>query len=269
MVSNFSILIMVFSILISFGLPVGLAILFYVKRRISILAILVGVLGFLVPQVLIRIPALGWLSQTEFYRGMAATPVVLVFFLSLTAGLFEETGRLIGFRYLLKKKLEYKNAIAYGIGHGGFEAIILVGFAYINNLVYSLMINNGTFDTIIAPQLGPDMANYIRGQLVDLPAITFLAGGIERAFTIVIQIALSVMVYLAVRNRRPIFYWLAILAHTLVNFAAVMITTTGVSIWFAEAAIFFFALAGLWFIRWAGKSEEKEAVQVPAENVDS
>jgi uncharacterized membrane protein YhfC len=270
LVSTLSLAFMLVSILLSFGLPIGLVIYFYIKKRISLLAVLVGVLGFLVTQVLIRIPALGWLSQSEFYRIMAATPAVLVLFLSLTAGLFEETGRWLAFRFLLRKKLEHKNAVAYGIGHGGFEAIILVGFTFINNLVYSLMINNGTFDSILAPQLGPDMANYVRSQLVDLPATMFLAGGIERVFTIVIQIALSVMVYLGVRQRRVGYYWMAVLAHTAVNFVAVMITTTGVSVWFAELTVFVFALVGLWFIGWAKKQDEKY-VNTPetAKTVDS
>jgi len=257
MVSTPSILFMIISILLSIGLPISLVVYFYIKQRISLLAVLVGVLGFLVTQVMIRIPALGWLSQTDFYRLMAATPAVLVLFLSLTAGLFEETGRWLGFRYLLRKKLEHKNAIAYGIGHGGFESILLVGLTFINNLVFSLMINNGTFDSVVGSQLGPDGANYIRGQLVDLPATMFLAGGIERALTIPIQIALSVMVYMGVRHRRFKFYWLAVLAHTAVNFIAVMITTTGVSIWYAEIAVLMFALASLWTIWWAKRKDDQ------------
>jgi uncharacterized membrane protein YhfC len=42
---------------------------------------------------------------------------------ALLAGLFEETGRFIAFKFLLKKRTDRKTAISYGIGHGGFEAI--------------------------------------------------------------------------------------------------------------------------------------------------
>lgn len=260
MVSSASLIFMAISLVICFALPVGLAIYFYVTKRISVLAVFVGVLGFLVTQVLIRIPALGVLGQTEFYRWMATVPAVLILFLSVTAGLFEESGRWIAFRYLLRKRLAHKNAIAYGIGHGGFEAIFIVGFTYINNLVYSIMINNGTFESTLAPQLGPDVAAYVRSQLVDLPPTTFLVGGVERALTIAIQIGLSVMVYMSVRNQRIAWYWLAVLAHTLVNFVSVMIVTTGVNIWIPELVILIFAVAALWFVRRA-KSLETPPIQ--------
>ncbi len=260
MVSSASLIFMTISLVICFALPVGLAVYFFVTKRISLLAVFIGVLGFLVTQVLTRIPALGVLAQTEIYRSLAAIPAVLVLFLSVTAGLFEETGRWIAFRYLLRNKLAHKNAIAYGIGHGGFEAIILVGFTYINNLVYSLMINDGTFESTLAPQLGPDVAAYVRSQLVDLPPTTFLVGGVERALTIAIQIGLSVMVYLSVRNQRAVWYWLAVLAHTLVNFVSVMLVTTGVNIWIPEIAVLIFAVAALWFIRRA-KSLENPPTQ--------
>jgi uncharacterized membrane protein YhfC len=39
---------------------------------------------------------------------------------------------------LLKNKLSWQNGIAFGIGHGGIEALVFVGSAYVNNIVFNL-----------------------------------------------------------------------------------------------------------------------------------
>ena len=49
-------------------------------------------------------------------------------------------------------------AVGAGLGHGGIEAIVIVGMTYINNLLYSAMINTGAFDTMVesTAQMGVD-----------------------------------------------------------------------------------------------------------------
>ena len=54
------------------------------------------------------------------------TSLVLYYgFLGLTAGLFEETGRWAAFRLMKRRRraLDWKDALALGLGHGGVEAI--------------------------------------------------------------------------------------------------------------------------------------------------
>jgi len=263
MVSTTSILSMVISLLIAFGLPIGLAIYICVKRKASLQAVLIGALIFLVFQLLTRIPLLQVLGKMAWYRAMASNLGLIALFLSLTAGLFEETGRLVAFRFLLRNKLDTQNALAYGIGHGGFESISLVGLTFINNLVYSLMINSGTFDQTIAPALG-NAASGIKNQLISLPPVTWSLAGLERIFTIIVQIALSLLVYYAVRYRKPVFYWAAILAHTLVNFPAVILAALKVNIFIPELYILLVAVLGLVLIL-KTRSVEARLAGVPAE----
>ena len=49
--------------------------------------------------------------------------------MAFSAGLFESVGRWAGYRWLFPPRLPYdwKHAVAYGIGHGGFESAIFVG----------------------------------------------------------------------------------------------------------------------------------------------
>ncbi len=260
MISNTSILFMIISLIIAWGLPLGLTIFLWVKQRISLLAVLVGALVFFVFQGLIRIPILQTISTMPWYIVMSSNPWLLGFFLAITAGLFEETGRWLAFRFLLRNKLELKNGLALGVGHGGFEAIFLVGLAYINNLVYSLTINNGTFDTTIGPALG-GYAEQIKNLLIGTPSYLFLMGGLERAMTIAIQIALTLVVYFSVRYRKPALYWLAVALHFLLDFPAVVLPSLGLGIWFIEGFVLVCAAASLWFIFASKKFDIKLAAQ--------
>ena len=248
MVSSISIFFMVISLLIIFLFPVGLIIYFYKKQKISLLAALVGALIFFVFQMATRLPLLNYLAGLEWFQGIATNLVFITVFLALSAGIFEEVGRFVGFRYFLGNILERKNGIAYGIGHGGIEAVLLVGFTYINNIAFSMMINSGTFDKIIA-ELGPVTAEIIRDVLVKTPSVMFLVGGIERFFSIIIQIALSLIVMYAVRFKKTSFLLYTILIHTFINIPAVLITQQGLSIWVSQLYIFIIAIAALLFIK--------------------
>jgi hypothetical protein len=105
------------------------------------------------------------------------------------------------------------------------------------------MINGGTFDELVAPQLGPEMASYIKEQLINLSPYLFAMAGPERLFTIVIHIALSLVVLLAVTKSKNIYLLYAILLHALVNYPVVIIPGWGLSLWFAE---FYLLLLAIW-----------------------
>jgi len=250
-VSIASMISMVITLIICFGLPIGLAIYFYKKERIALVAVAVGALVFLVTQMFTRIPLLSYLATLEWYQQMAGNLILIALFLSITAGIFEEVGRYLGFKLklFLKKHLSWKNGVAFGIGHGGIEAIMLVGLAYINNLVYSFLINSGQFTETIAPALGPELAAYLLTQLTEMPAYMFLVAGLERAFTIVVHIALSLVVLIAVTKGKTIFLLYAILLHAAVNLPAVLIPGLGYNILYAELYLLILAVVGCIFIK--------------------
>ena len=257
MVSSLSIAFMLVTLLVVFGFPIGLTILLYRRQKISLFAVLIGLATFLIVQGLIRIPLLQLIQNTPFYQTLASYPVWIGLFLGATAALFEEGGRWLAYRLFLLRRLVRKNAIAMGIGHGGFEAIYLVGLSYINNLAIALAINNGSYDSQIAPQLGSNMANTIKNQMISLPSSIFLAAGIERLLTIIFQIALSVLVYFAVRYRKPLYFWLAIAIHTLSDFLAVVVSSAGWAVWPMEGMVAVFSLAGLAFVFYSRKLDDR------------
>lgn len=223
MVSISSIIFMAVSAAISILLPVGLVIYMYRKEKISIKAVFVGALIFILFQMVTRIPLLNYISTQEWYIKASTNPWFLVLFLSLTAGLFEEVGRFLGFKLLLKGKLQWKNGIAFGIGHGGIESILLAGLAMINYIIYSVLINSGQFDTLIASQLPAATAEALRSALLTTPPPLFLLSGFERMLAITAHIGFSLVVLYGIINRKNIYLLYAILLHALLDAPIVLI----------------------------------------------
>ncbi len=244
MVSNLSLSFMLVALIIQFLSPIALTIYFYRKESISMKSLFVGVLSFTITQIIIRIPLLQVLQTTAWYQNLATTNLFLTsLILAFSAGLFEETGRFLGFKWPLKNQMEWKDGIAFGIGHGGMEALY-IGLGSVNNIIISLAINSGTYDSLIAKQLPSETADFIKEQLISTPPTAFLAGGLERLFTIFVQIGLTMLVLYGVRNRKYVYFIYSILLHTLINLPLPFLLQY-LGIWGTEAIIAVLAILSI------------------------
>lgn len=133
----------------------------------------------------------------------------------LAAGVFEEAGRFAAFKLVLRERREPVSALSCGIGHGGCEALLLLGVTYVNNIVICLTAASGG-------DLAPELASAAES-LAAIPAATFLMAGFERVVAVALHMALSVLVFAAVRRGRRGLFPLAILLHALADFTAVVL----------------------------------------------
>lgn len=213
MVSMSSILSICFTLFIVFVAPAIVCIILAVKKKFHFLPLLVGMAVFFIFQIATRIPLLNMLSgQSWFTNFRILHGVLYALMLALSAGIFEEAGRYIAFKFVLKKHLSYENGITYGIGHGWFEAMCIVGLTYINNLIFSLMINNGTLPQNLMETLKP---------LITMPSYIFLMAGFERAMTMTCHVMFSLIVLYGVMKKKDAKYLLyAILVHAALDFPA-------------------------------------------------
>lgn len=207
-----------FVILISIGLPIGLAIYALVQKKFW--PFVLGVIAFVGSQILIRLPILQLLEAKSIQYTMfsATRPILFAILLALSAGVVEEVARYVLMRYLLKER-SWQTGFLFGAGHGGIEAFLLVG---IGSLVM-IFVAEGT-----------------------LSSGDFIVGGIERLFTIILHIGLSLLVLRSVVEKRVTFLILAIFIHTFVNSLAGIIPlyfTPTVSIIFIEVSLALIALA--------------------------
>ena len=176
-----SLVFMVLSAMIGFAIPVAAFLYFRLKKRADILPFFIGCavmfLFALVLEALIHQLVLG----SAVGARIQANVWLYALYGGVMAGLFEETGRLLAFKTVLKKyQSRDVNALMYGAGHGGIEAVVLLGITMINNLTYSVIINAGSTEALLAPLTG-DLKAQVQSAIQALcttPAHHFLLGGV-------------------------------------------------------------------------------------------
>lgn len=236
-ISAASIMGILFSLIVSIGLPITLGIVVYKKTHAKISACFIGA-GIFVVFALI-------LEQIMHAIVLAINPalqshtVLFGLYAALAAGLFEETGRFVAMKFFMKKSLDKGDALMYGVGHGGVEAILLVGLTYVNNLVISVLINTGSIQLTMS-QMEPALRETTYQQLQALwqsPAYVFYMAGVERISAIVLQICLSVLVYKCVKTGQKKFLAGALLLHFIVDFVTVVTAGYGLPVWAVEIEV--------------------------------
>jgi uncharacterized membrane protein YhfC len=256
-----SLVAMVISTILCFGTPVLLYILVRRKANKLITPLLAGLLGFTVMQVIIRIPILTFLQVlTPLY---SLNIFLLAFILAFTAGLFETVGRVLTIFLFMKDDTRFTAGLTHGIGHGGIEAMLLVGFGSITNIIYSVMINSETFLQTLGNS--EDIVD-LRNILIDTHYTMFLLGGIERVLTIVFHITLSVLVVYAFRIKRKYPVFLVLLIHTLLDFTVVILAYYGVSAYLIEGFILVAVLIMI-YVTYIVYNKYKEMNEEGANNV--
>jgi uncharacterized membrane protein YhfC len=214
---------------------IPIAVGFYVIRRFgtSWRNWFSGALMFMVS--LIRIPLNGYITQLILAGTLTSyTYSLLVLAPSLTAGIFEETARYIGFKLLIKDDA-YEKGLTYGAGHGGIESMMLVGLNVLS--IGVILLTNP--EALPPGQLAPILAT---------PIYLPLVGLYERIMTMIIQIGLSIMVLESIRKSDKRYLIAAVGLHTMLNFLAVSAVGYGVIV--SEMIVTAFAIGlGYWTYR--------------------
>ena len=139
----------------------------------------------------------------------------------LMAGLFEETGRFAAFRTVLKgRQGNDRNALMYGAGHGGIEAVLLLSATYGSYIALGIMMDMGLADKLTAGLSG-EMLTQMQALLSTVAAmtpLTCLLAILERCAAMTLHISLSVLVWFAAKKPGKFsLYPLAILLHALAD----------------------------------------------------
>lgn len=230
--SGLSLFFIILTAVISIGFPIAMITYFKRNYNASLFYLVTGACVFTIFQLLIRIPLLNWLGgQFWFYTYIVQNKEIYIVILALTAGLFEEIGRFIAFKFLLVDKREWENGVIFGIGHGGVESIILVGINYLTFIFISFHLNFGLFKNVIG--LIPNIDTVIQ-LLQETSPTLYLLAGVERLFTIIIHVALSLLVLESVRIGKSTGLILAIGLHTLLNASILLISY---NLWIVEGVI--------------------------------
>ncbi len=195
--------------------PVGMLIWWKKRTSVSIWCFIAGAVCFPVFALVLENQLHGFClgGNNSISEVILASPVLFTLYASLAAGVFEETARLFGFKFLLKNHEEKECATAYGIGHGGSEVMILLG---INYLVLAL--------AQMGVQFGTETAT--TAILETAKMITFANAGLamfERISAMMLQIGLSMIMFAASKRKGKLWlYPVAILLHALADAPAAL-----------------------------------------------
>ena len=246
-----SIIFMIITCMISFGVPIALFLYLRLVKKADIYPFFAGCTVMLLFAFILESGAHNIVLSSPAGSAIRGNIWLYSLYGGLMAGLFEETGRYLAFSFALKKyRAKNVNALMYGAGHGGFEAIVIVGLTMINNIVWSFMINNGRIAELTGSLSGDQLAQQAIGLLISTPSYQFLLGGAERLFAILLHISLSVLVWFAVKWEGKLYlYPAAILIHFAVDAAAALLSGLGVNVVIIEAVVAIFTTAAALFAR--------------------
>lgn len=245
MVSNSVIYMLTFVAIFSLLFPIGLFIFFKLKDKISVKPVILGILTFIVfSQVLEKL-----MHVFVMNNNLITAPLLFAIYGALAAGVFEEVGRYIVMKLFMKKETEWKDGIAFGIGHGGIEAILLACFGNLTYIFYAKLINAGLFEKTLSGKAPAATIAAIKTSLISAtPALTSL-GAVERLFAIIAHLGFSLIVIYSVKSKKPIYLLIAIIAHAVMDFPAGLAQVHILNnIWFVEGFFAIFSIAMLIFI---------------------
>lgn len=180
-----------------------------------------GTLVMLVAQPLTRVPLIEVLQSTVLAPLLRTSIVfnwVWLVILAVTAGLFEEGGRYIGYRLFMSRESKtWAKAVMYGLGHEGLESVLLGGgLQIVLPLLSAALLSSINLDLL--PEASRQAAIQQIAFVNALPIWSPLLVAWGRLWSFPLQVALSVMVLQVFRQRQMRWFFLAILLHALIDF---------------------------------------------------
>lgn len=214
-------------IVITIGLPIFFILYAAFKRKLLIL--ILGVATFTISQLVLRIPLLEYLRDhsDSFLLINTTKPILMLATLALSAGVFEEIGRWIAIRVFMRE-FTFKSGVIFGMGHGGFEAFILVGL--------------------------PVVSSY----LPLMQSMDLYLSAVERLSAMTVHICFSIIVLVGVKNRKFQYCLLSIFLHGVVNFmAGFLMMKTNATVVEATLVLLSFIIVGITYYIFRRKSNEE------------
>jgi uncharacterized membrane protein YhfC len=206
------------------------------KGQLKFRYLLAGAIGFVLFARILEqgVHLVCIVSDNPVSRFISGNIVVYVLYGALMAGVFEECGRYIILKHVLKKDRTRENAVLYGIGHGGIEILTVILPAFILELVMAVMFYAGDIDAALsALKITEETASAALPTVVAASQIGIGAVAlsiVERILAMFIHIGLTVVVFFGVSEKRKGFLMLAILLHAAVDVFAVLYQCSVISI---------------------------------------
>ena len=234
------------SLIITVVLMIAIPVVFFLfwrgkhKQRTGIRYLLAGAVGFLVSA---RVLELGVhyfciISENPVSRFINGNTAAFVLYGITMAGVFEECGRHIILKYIMKKDRTRENAVLYGIGHGGIEILAVILPTMITYLAVAVLFSSGNTESALSALKITEQT-----AAAALPSVQAAAAFdygmmamnvMERLFAMFAHIGLTVIVFYGVVNAKKLCLPAAILLHMLMDTFPALYQRGVVPLWSVE-----------------------------------
>ena len=242
------------------------------KEQTKISWLIAGAVGFLVSARVLELVVHYFCIVTDnpVSRFINGNTAAFVLYGIIMAGVFEECGRYIILKYIMKKNRTPENAVLYGIGHGGIEILAVLLPTMITYLAVAVLFSSGDVENALsALKITEDTA------AAALPSVRAAAAFgyammamnvIERLFAMLLHIGLTVIVYYGVISAKKIWLLTAILLHMLMDtFPAMyqrgLVPLWSVEVWAAVWAVIVLFIAVKLYGKMKGSSQSGRLLQ--------
>ena len=210
------------------------------KEQTNISYLIAGAVGFMVSA---RVLELGVhyvciMAENPISRFINGSTAAYVLYGTVMAGVFEECGRHIMLKYIMKKNRTRENAVLYGIGHGGIEVLAVILPSMVLYLVIAILFSQGNVQEAlnqlkITEETAAATLTSVQAAAA-FDCAMMVMNGIERLFAMFIHIGLTVIVFYGVRNGKKSCLPLAILLHMAMDTFPALYQKGAVPLWSVE-----------------------------------
>lgn len=236
----------ILSLIVTVILMVAIPVAFFIywrkkhKQQTKISYLIAGAIGFVISA---RVLELGVhlfciVADNPVSRFINGNTVAFVLYGIIMAGVFEECGRHIVLKYIMKKNRTPENAVMYGIGHGWIEILAVLLPSMILYLVIAVLFSAGNIENALSTLNITEQT-----AAAALPSVQAAAAFdyammamnvIERLLAMLLHIGLTVIVYYGIVNTKKICLPAAIILHMLMDTFPALYQRGVVSLWAVE-----------------------------------
>jgi uncharacterized membrane protein YhfC len=210
------------------------------KEQTKISWLIAGAVGFIVSARVLEFGVHYFciIADNPVSRFINENTAVFVLYGITMAGVFEECGRYVILKYVMKKNRTCENAVLYGIGHGGIEILAVILPAMITYLAVAVMISRGYTETALRTlNITEETAAAALPSVQAAAAFDYgmmAMNVIERLLALLLHIGLTAIVFYGVVNARKIYLPMAILLHMLMDMFPALYQRGLVPLWAVE-----------------------------------
>ena len=218
------------------------------KEQTKISWLIAGAAGFVISARMLEVGVHYFciVADNPVSRFINGNTAAFVLYGITMAGIFEECGRLIILKYILKKDRTRENAVIYGIGHGGIEILTVLLPAMILYLAIAVMFSQGDTETALKTlNITEETAAAALPSVQAAAAFDYAMMAMnvmERLLAMLIHIGLTVIVYYGVVNAKKLCLPAAILLHMLADTFPALYQRGILPLWAVEIWVAFWTL---------------------------